>query len=232
MHNKEGRKNGFAKVQFQSSDRAKAVIDDLHNRTMNVLVPGDSKVNSRYIEISLFSDRANKMRYEKSKTSESSASYDGRPAATKDEVLEECRNHMNMPERSELLLSMLGVALSSGAHAYFKNEEQGLKNFLAQFPSEFAIDGDKGSEKVKYLNIHHNIRTPSIFSPGPYNAWMYGCMLINLQGYLDCSGVQYAMTMQQSQFWIPHNGVCGSAPTPFRETVGSDIALGSVLETM
>jgi len=81
---------------------------------------------------------------------------------------------MNMPERSALLLSMLGVALSSGAHAYLKKTEQGLMHFLAQFPDEFVIDGAKGSESVKYLNLqplspactpYSYMATPS---PNPY----------------------------------------------------------------
>ena len=45
-------------------------------------------------------------------------------------VLQECRNHMQMPGQNQVLLSMLGLALSLPAHAYLRRSNLGLKHFL------------------------------------------------------------------------------------------------------
>merc|ERR1719478_924692 len=55
------------------------------------------------------------------------------------------------------LLSMLGAALSPGARSYLKQGDQGLKQFLAQFPAEFSVDGWKGSEYVSYTPTQLNL---------------------------------------------------------------------------
>lgn len=58
---------------------------------------------------------------------------------------------MLTPGKGQLLLSMLGVALSHTARLYLKKTDQGLKHFLAQYPQEFGVDGAKGRECVSYF---------------------------------------------------------------------------------
>ena len=45
-------------------------------------------------------------------------------------VLQECRNHMQMLGQNQVLLSMLGLALSLPARAYMRCSNLGLKHFL------------------------------------------------------------------------------------------------------
>ena len=69
----------------------------------------------------------------------------------KEEVINECREHMGSPGNGKLLLCKLGVALSQGARVYLKKTDQGLKSFLSQYPAEFSMDGAKGRESISYL---------------------------------------------------------------------------------
>ena len=69
----------------------------------------------------------------------------------KEEVINECREHMGSPGKSKLLLCTLGVALSQGARVCLKKTDQGLKSFLSQYPAEFSMDGAKGRESISYL---------------------------------------------------------------------------------
>ena len=69
----------------------------------------------------------------------------------KEEVINECREHMGSPGNGKLLLCKLGVALSQGARVYLKKTHQGLKSFLSQYPAEFSMDGAKGRESISYL---------------------------------------------------------------------------------
>ena len=71
----------------------------------------------------------------------------------KERVLQECRDHMSGPGRQQILLSMLGIALSEQSRAYLRRANLGLKHFLARFPHEFLIDGPKGCEKVHWLSL-------------------------------------------------------------------------------
>ena len=70
----------------------------------------------------------------------------------KERVLQECRDHMSVPGRQQVLLSMLGIALSEQSRAYLRRANLGLKHFLARFPNEFQMDGPKGCEKVHWLS--------------------------------------------------------------------------------
>merc|ERR1719247_1593038 len=70
------------------------------------------------------------------------------------QIVEECRQHMVQSGKEQLLLSMLGVALSPSSRQHLKKAGLGLKYFLAQHPSEFSIDGPKGREFVLYLPVN------------------------------------------------------------------------------
>lgn len=178
VQNRDGRPSGFAKVQFATPAQATAARDDLHRNSMtlkNVDSVGQTGTGQthtsgnqdRYVEIFLFSERPNKLRSKKMTTGEAIANSEEHATVTRDDVLTECRQHMTMPGRALLLLSMLGVALSAAAHAYLKRTEQGLKHFLVQFPKEFAIDGAKGSERVEYLASKESAAMPSP-APSPW----------------------------------------------------------------
>merc|ERR1719265_603170 len=58
---------------------------------------------------------------------------------------------MKSPGKGQVLLSMLGVVLSPAARMYLKKTNQGIMQFLAQFPHEFSVDGQRGREYVSYL---------------------------------------------------------------------------------
>lgn len=152
--NRDGRPSGFARVLFTSPEAARACRDDRHLRSMD----------DRYVEVFLFSDRPSKgrklLRSEESTPPQVDINF--RPGAlplgtphdkllvTHDHVLHECRNAMSDPTDRRILLSMLGVALTPGARAYLKHADLGLKNFLVQYPNEFEVDGQKGSEHVTF----------------------------------------------------------------------------------
>jgi len=162
--NRDGRPSGFARVQFNSATAAAAVRQELHLRVMelgsekgagNAGNPG----GDRYVEVFLYSERPNKLRFKKTATSDTLQQGSGAEieedlealGITKDEVIQQCREHMKAPGQGRLLLSMLGVALSHGARLYLKKTDQGLKHFLSQYPHEFTVDGAKGREMITYL---------------------------------------------------------------------------------
>mmetsp|Transcript_98940 Transcript_98940/g.307752 ORF Transcript_98940/g.307752 Transcript_98940/m.307752 type:complete len:773 (-) Transcript_98940:145-2463(-) len=154
--NRDGRPSGFARVQFTSPEAARQCRDDLHLRSME----------DRYVEVFLYSERPSRGRQRRG-AHEDPASHAGGEAAarglgileaaaiSRDQVVKECRVEMADPKKRRLLLSMLGVALSPGARAYLKQMDQGLKNFLAQFPGEFSVEGGKGCEYVTYTPTLH-----------------------------------------------------------------------------
>jgi len=166
--NRDGRPSGFARVQFSGPAAAKAARDELHMHIMETAQPTQPALavagagqtstqdrGERYVEIFLFSERPNKLRFKKATATcdVGDASQDDADASgvTKEQVVAECREHMSTPGKGRLLLSMLGVALSVGARAYLKKTDQGLKHFLSQYPQEFSVDGAKGRECIGYL---------------------------------------------------------------------------------
>merc|ERR1719491_400328 len=109
-------------------------------------------MNDRYIEVLACSERAGKARHRRAAAAEGGFDpaeggvagevLDGASEAIERErVLQECRDHMMMPGRNHLLLSMLGIALSQPARAYLRRQNLGLKHFLARFPNEFRVEG-------------------------------------------------------------------------------------------
>jgi len=156
--NRDGRPSGFARVQFTSPEAAMACRASLHRQQM-----GD-----RYVEVLLCSERAGgKARHRRiGTTGEGGAPAEvsgtgagegtavcgadgtGADAVERERVLRECREHMVMPGRQQLLLSMLGIALSPPARNYLRRSTIGLKHFLARYPNEFRVEGPKGCERV------------------------------------------------------------------------------------
>jgi len=158
--NRDGRPSGFARVQFSSPEVARQCQEELHLRSMD----------DRYVEVFLYSERPCRGRQRRATTEDAAVGngdVGGRgscladaPAASREQVVKECRAEMAEPKNRRLLLSMLGVALSPGARSYLKQMDQGLKHFLAQFPGEFSVEGGKGCEYVTYtptLNLSEAI---------------------------------------------------------------------------
>lgn len=152
--NRDGRPSGFARVLFTSSEAAKRCRDEMHLRSMD----------DRYVEVFLFSERPSKGKKQRGEELVAVPGPDGvarnlfaaeaAAGVTKEQVVRECRAEMADPSKRKLLLSMLGVALSAGSRAYLKQIDQGLKNFLVQYPNEFSVEGGKGCEYVSYMPLN------------------------------------------------------------------------------
>lgn len=156
----DGRPSGFARVQFVAPAAAQAARDDLHQRLMTPCGPTQEK-SGRYVEAFLYSDRPGKLRFKKGSTSLEKGvvqeiavpAFDSHSQvpATRDmpeQAMAEIRAHMALLGHQELLLSMLGVALSPATRLYLRKGGSGVKQLLAQYPDEFAIVGEKGREKI------------------------------------------------------------------------------------
>lgn len=166
--NRDGRPSGFARVQFTSPAAARAARDELHNAVMKTASDGGSS-QERYVEIFLYSERPNKLRFRKGLGSADGpntvAGNDEAGDKMKHQVIQECRHHMTNPGKSQLLLSMLGVALSPSSRLHLKKTDLGLKHFLSLHPSEFRVEGVKGREMITYLPAmpqSHPTGTPTI----------------------------------------------------------------------
>lgn len=147
--NRDNRPSGFALIQFTTPEAARQCREQLHKQQM-----GD-----RYVEVLACSERAGKVRHRRAATGDGPPDEGavgqgadlsgGLPEAQERErVLQECREHMNQPGRQQLLLSMLGIALSPPSRTYLRHANLGLKHFLARYPAEFRVDGPKGCERV------------------------------------------------------------------------------------
>lgn len=186
--NRDGRPSGFARVQFCTPKAAAAARQDLHMRVMEVPSAGVCAGSSfgglpsgggsghagldRYVEVFLYSERPNKLRFKKAPAEcvANSAPGEGEEqmdalGITKEQVIQQCREHMNAPGQGQLLLSMLGVALSQAARVYLKKTDQGLKHFLSQYPNDFVVDGAKGREMITYLPAMGRSLQPASWSP-------------------------------------------------------------------
>lgn len=164
--NRDGRPSGFARVQFISPACARAARDELHNAVMRTAAENGGSSQERYVEIFLYSERPNKLRFRKGlapgEGQTSNPGYDEADGVTKEQVIQECREHMACQGKAQLLLSMLGVALSPTTRQHLKKTDLGLKHFLTQYPLEFKVEGVKGREMITYLPA-----MPNALIPGP-----------------------------------------------------------------
>jgi hypothetical protein len=170
--NRDGRPSGFARVQFVSPEAAKAAREALHKTSM-----GD-----RYVEVLACSDRAGKARHRRAIAAEVEAMEapgtecvmdSTTEAVERERVLQECRDHMRMPGRHQILLSMLGIALSPAARNYLRRLNLGLKHFLARFPAEFRVEGPKGCEQVIWMpNAAEGFYPDAMMAEAMAAAWM------------------------------------------------------------
>ncbi|CAK0879828.1 unnamed protein product, partial [Prorocentrum cordatum] len=156
--NRDGRPSGFACVQLNSPMAARAARDELNGRMLDVAggasVDGGAVRGGRYVEVFLFSERPNKLRFKNLLSADVPQEQAGGQdchEVTAEEVRAECCAHMGVPGKGQLLLSMLGVALSPGARNYLKKTDQGLKQFLSRYPRQFFVEGAKGRESITYV---------------------------------------------------------------------------------
>jgi len=160
---RDGRPSGFARVQFSCPTTARAACHDLHERVMNIDdASGGATASSRhrYVEVFLYCEHPGKLRFKKN-SAQNGLSVDGQDVdlaleaevakITPDQIASEVRRYMAQEEKGELLLSMLGVALSPAARLYLRKNDRGVKRFLAQYPNEFVISGEKGRERITYM---------------------------------------------------------------------------------
>uniref|UniRef100_A0A7S1FBF7 RRM domain-containing protein n=1 Tax=Noctiluca scintillans TaxID=2966 RepID=A0A7S1FBF7_NOCSC len=164
--NRDGRPSGFARVQFVSPEAARGCRESLHRQLM-----GD-----RYVEVLACSERAGKVRHRRAPDAGDGVVSDTpvNDASEQERVLQECREQMWQPGRHNLLLSMLGIALSPPTRAYLRRANLGLKHFLARFPNEFRVEGPKGCERV---------------------IWCHGVMEPMRQGVLEALAAQQCVSM-------------------------------------
>lgn len=151
--NRDGRPSGFARVQFVSPATARQAKEALHMQRMEPAAQGESGTQERYVEVFMFTERPNKLRFKKTSTGDDTASTEDIEimGVTATQIIEECRKHMSSLGKGQVLLSMLGVALSPGARMYLKHTDKGLKHLLSQHPEEFLMEGVKGRECISYL---------------------------------------------------------------------------------
>jgi RNA recognition motif-containing protein len=158
---RDGRPSGFAHVQFSCPTIARAACEDLHERVMQIDVDNLSGASSssrhRYVEVFLHSEHPGKVRFKK-RSPISGFQEDVDPALEEEaarispnHIANEVRQYMAQDGKSELLLSMLGVALSAAARLYLRKSDRGVKSFLAQYPNEFVISGEKGRERITFM---------------------------------------------------------------------------------
>jgi hypothetical protein len=136
---RDRRPSGFARVQFSCPTTARAACQDLHERVMQIdadnMSGAISSSRHRYVEVFLHSEHPSKMRFKK-RSPLSGLQEDIDPALEEqasqisaDQIANEVRQYMAQEGKSELLLSMLGVALSPAARLYLRRADRGIKKF-------------------------------------------------------------------------------------------------------
>lgn len=168
---RDGRPSGFARVQFSCPAAARAACSELHERVMNIedaQSGASSASRHRYVEVFLYSEHPGKLRFKKSSAQDGQdvdLALEAEAAQiTPDQIAAEVRHYMAQEGKGELLLSMLGVALSPAARLYLRKNDRGVKRFLAQYPNEFAITGEKGRERITYMPYHNCISSVKLTS--------------------------------------------------------------------
>mmetsp|Transcript_35373 Transcript_35373/g.64759 ORF Transcript_35373/g.64759 Transcript_35373/m.64759 type:complete len:751 (+) Transcript_35373:74-2326(+) len=178
LYTKSNQPSGYALVKFRSAEAAEKACKDLHKTYMSVAGGDPALAQTRYIEVFPATEKIDKGRNkamlmmvaEDSRTAGqqglSSRQLSASSSSTlkvadssrlsqeqihQDRLMKELRLHMAGIEGGQLLLSMLGVALSPESRSFLKKTNRGLKHFLAQYPLEFRIEGPKGQEKIIYV---------------------------------------------------------------------------------
>jgi len=159
LQNRDGRPSGFARVFFTSPQAAQSCRDALHRK----------QIGDRYIEVLATGDRNGKARNRRSAEvapveAAGTENGVGSDQFERERILRECREHMSVPGQQQLLLSMLGIALSEPARNFLKRQNLGLKHFLARHPHEFRVEGPKGGEKVFWMSGMHGMVDMSHFA--------------------------------------------------------------------
>ncbi|CAK0832472.1 unnamed protein product, partial [Prorocentrum cordatum] len=153
-------------------------------------------MGDRYVEVLAWSDRLAKtcQRRAADACSQECAPDACRPEGdcNPDRVLQECRDHVRA-QGSQLLLSMLGVALSAPSRSYLRGANLSLKQFLARHP-EFHFEGPKGGEKVLWAGAGANLDTgldacfhgtmmadPLLMTADPLFQWALAAVMMDRQ---------------------------------------------------
>eukprot|EP00746_Dinoflagellata_sp_MGD_P016297 gnl/MRDRNA2_/MRDRNA2_136737_c0_seq1.p1 gnl/MRDRNA2_/MRDRNA2_136737_c0~~gnl/MRDRNA2_/MRDRNA2_136737_c0_seq1.p1 ORF type:complete len:504 (-),score=113.37 gnl/MRDRNA2_/MRDRNA2_136737_c0_seq1:189-1700(-) len=152
--NSDGRPSGFATVRFVSHAAAKEALEDLHNK----------RLDHRYIEVFGLRERHSRQRHAENGSGSSlgSRARDATLEPQREQAVRECVAFMSVPERNQVLLSMLGVALSDASRAFLKRHALGLKSFLAELEDLFRIEGPKGAERVIFVGNENSLNSPPL----------------------------------------------------------------------
>eukprot|EP00397_Hematodinium_sp_SG-2012_P001722 GEMP01001727.1.p1 GENE.GEMP01001727.1~~GEMP01001727.1.p1 ORF type:complete len:829 (+),score=206.74 GEMP01001727.1:165-2651(+) len=144
---RDGRPSGFARVHFLTAQAARECRDRLHMQRMN----------ERYVEIFLHNEPLSRRKNDGQNYSvhhmpdvHHEKNADGTERDADAEVLRECIAYLKQQGKF-VLLSMLGVALSPQSREYLKENDQGLKQFLVNYP-ELCVEGSKGCEWVGFAS--------------------------------------------------------------------------------
>mmetsp|Transcript_5940 Transcript_5940/g.14212 ORF Transcript_5940/g.14212 Transcript_5940/m.14212 type:complete len:783 (+) Transcript_5940:70-2418(+) len=181
IYTKSNQPSGYALVKFGSAEAAEKACRELHKTYMSVAGGDPSLAQTRYIEVFPATEKIDKGRNKamlmmvsedprpagnqqglssrqmpvSSSSSTTKVVDTGRTSSQdqvhQDRLMKELRLHMQGIEGGQLLLSMLGVALSPESRSFLKKTNRGLKHFMAQHPAEFRIEGPKGQEKIIYV---------------------------------------------------------------------------------
>eukprot|EP00427_Karlodinium_veneficum_P053374 CAMPEP_0169410776 /NCGR_PEP_ID=MMETSP1017-20121227/59952_1 /TAXON_ID=342587 /ORGANISM="Karlodinium micrum, Strain CCMP2283" /LENGTH=312 /DNA_ID=CAMNT_0009518045 /DNA_START=153 /DNA_END=1088 /DNA_ORIENTATION=+ len=97
--NRDGRPSGFARVLFRNPNAARSARDELHNAVMTTLAENGTTHQDRYVEIFLYSERPNKLKFRKGIVSDGSPPEEEPDiqGMSKEQVIQECREHMMTP---------------------------------------------------------------------------------------------------------------------------------------
>ena len=136
--NSHGRRSGFARVQFVSPEAARQCRDGLHRRPMA----------GRYVEVFLYNVQPINGRQRRGLLEAGGPEADAL-AASREQVVRECRACMADPGKRRARLAKLGENLSS-SRSYLKLSDQPLTQCLANFPNEFSVKGRRGKEYVEW----------------------------------------------------------------------------------
>jgi len=158
--NKGRRPSGFAKVQLDAPESARDACECLHKRL----------IFDRYVEVFPFAEKKFKIIAKKTFVANPAAADDGvssqEDQQTRAAVVQECRDYMESSGRSQLLLSLLGAALSHASRSYLKRTCKGLKQVLGEHPEEFEFSGIKNQQTVRRVSM----LTPSESQPSDRKA--------------------------------------------------------------
>jgi len=152
MYSRGGRPSGLARVQFEDVEVAREAQSELHMCVMTVSATKGTGAKDRYIEAFLASETPFNVKHDYTAQTKDPSAHrsdaNGHGGMPIEGVYQECREYLGSCVGTQVVLSILGAALSDGSRTYLKKSGMRLKQLLMQNPSVFEIFGEKGQESV------------------------------------------------------------------------------------